>query len=175
MALSLEALGRKNVAGPLLLLNLVLYVFMLGFASWALDSFIDGRQYHHPGLRGNGATLHFVQLAALAGAVGAAAALAAAYHARRGWRAQGLAAAASLATVAWAATALASGLAWKEMRVAGQRGWGLRALEGLAVVLSVTQLPYALLLHAAAAGERCGPGCPGAGAGDHGTGPCNLM
>ena len=50
--MSLEALGRRNVAGPLLLLNLVLYVFMMGFASWALNSFVDGRgqQYYPPGL-----------------------------------------------------------------------------------------------------------------------------
>ena len=39
---SLEALGRRrNVAGPLLLLNLALYVSMLGFASWALNTFVD--------------------------------------------------------------------------------------------------------------------------------------
>ena len=50
--MSLEALGRRNVAGPLLLLNLVLYVLMMGFASWALNSFVDGRrqQYYPPGL-----------------------------------------------------------------------------------------------------------------------------
>jgi hypothetical protein len=49
--MSLEALGRRNVAGPLLLLNLVLYVFMMGFASWALNSFVDGhhrQQYYYP-------------------------------------------------------------------------------------------------------------------------------
>jgi hypothetical protein len=39
--LSLEALGRRNVAGLLLLLNLALYVSMMGFASWALNSFVD--------------------------------------------------------------------------------------------------------------------------------------
>lgn len=44
--MSLEALGRRNVAGPLLLLNLVLYVFMMEFASWALNSFVDGRRHH---------------------------------------------------------------------------------------------------------------------------------
>jgi hypothetical protein len=36
----------------------------------------------HAGLRGNDATLHFVQFAVLAGVVGVAAKLAAAYHAR---------------------------------------------------------------------------------------------
>ena len=49
--MSLEALRRRNVAGPLLLLNLVLYVLMMGFASWALNSFVNGRsqQYYPPG------------------------------------------------------------------------------------------------------------------------------
>ena len=50
--LSLEALGRRNVhvAGPLLLLNLALYVSMTGFASWALNSFVDdiGDQEYYP-------------------------------------------------------------------------------------------------------------------------------
>ncbi|KAL6839333.1 hypothetical protein ACP4OV_030830 [Aristida adscensionis] len=191
MASPLEALGRKNVAGPLMLLNLVLYLFMLGLASWALDGVIDAGRSYHPGVRGNDATLHFVQVAALAGAVGVAAKLAAAYHARRGWRAQGVAAAAALGTAAWAATALAFGLACKEIRVAGgggrgwgaggeqqqqqPRGWGLRALEGLIVVLAFTQLLYVLLLHAAAGGERGALGCPAADDGEQRTGPCNLM
>ena len=48
--LSLEAMGRRNVAGPLLLLNLALYVSMTGFASWALNSFVDdiGDQEYYP-------------------------------------------------------------------------------------------------------------------------------
>lgn len=56
-SLSLEALGRRNVAGPLLLLllNLALYVSMLGFASWALNSFVDGigdHDYYPPEAEG---------------------------------------------------------------------------------------------------------------------------
>ncbi|ONM34296.1 AWPM-19-like family protein, partial [Zea mays] len=39
--LSLEALRKRNVAGPLLLFNLALYVSMLGFASWALNAFVN--------------------------------------------------------------------------------------------------------------------------------------
>ncbi|CAL4917063.1 unnamed protein product [Urochloa decumbens] len=168
----LEALGRRNVAGPLLLLNLVLYIFMMGFASWALNSFVDGRhhyqyqqQYYPPGPRGAGeeATLQFVQAALLAAVVGAAAKAATAFHARA-WRPQGLAAAAALGTVAWAATALAFGLACKEMRAAGAggvaRGWRMRALEGLTTVLAITQLMYVVMLHTAVAGDRSEPGCP---------------
>nr|CAB3494502.1 unnamed protein product [Digitaria exilis] len=169
--MSLEALGRRNVAGPLLLLNSALYVFMMGFASWALNSFVDGHQqqyYYPPGPRsaGDEATVQFIQFALLASVVGAAAKAAAAFHARA-WRPQGLAAAAATGTVAWAATALAFGLACKEMRAAGSgagarvvaRGWRMRALEGLTAVLALTQLLYVLMLHAAVAGDRGEPGC----------------
>ncbi|CAN6288037.1 unnamed protein product [Urochloa humidicola] len=194
----LEAVRRRNVAGPLLLLNLVLYVFMMGFASWALNSFVDGhhyqyqQQYYPPdaymcmgtrraGPRGAGeeATLQFVQAALLAAVVGAAAKAAAAFHHARAWRPQGLAAAAALGTVAWAATALAFGLACKEMRAAGAaRGWRMRALEGLTTVLALTQLMYVAMLHTAVAGDRSEPGCP-AGENDqehHRGGPtCSVM
>ncbi|CAL4933720.1 unnamed protein product [Urochloa decumbens] len=183
----LEALGRRNVAGPLLLLNLVLYIFMMGFASWALNSFVDGRhhyqyqqQYYPPGpwprgAAGEEATLQFVQAALLAAVVGAAAKAATAFHARA-WRPQGLAAAAALGTVAWAATALAFGLACKEMRAAGvARGWRMRALEGLTTVLALTQLLYVVMLHTAVAADRSEPGCPTAEDGeDHHRG-CSVM
>ncbi|CAL4942214.1 unnamed protein product [Urochloa decumbens] len=186
----LEALGRRNVAGPLLLLNLVLYIFMMGFASWALNSFVDGRhhyqyqqQYYPPGpwprgAAGEEATLQFVQAALLAAVVGAAAKAATAFHARA-WRPQGLAAAAALGTVAWAATALAFGLACKEMRAAGAggvaRGWRMRALEGLTTVLALTQLVYVVMLHTAVAADRSEPGCPTAEDGeDHHRG-CSVM
>ncbi|KAG0541151.1 hypothetical protein BDA96_03G471600 [Sorghum bicolor] len=173
---SLEALGRRrNVAGPLLLLNLALYVSMLGFASWALNTFVDDiaggdheKEYYPPAddacmcmgtpagaaprSAGDEATLHFIQFALLAAVLGTAAKAAAAFHARASWRPQGLAAAAALATVAWAATALALGLACKEMRAAAAaRGWRMRALEALTATLAVTQLAYVLMLHRAAA------------------------
>ncbi|CAD6227933.1 unnamed protein product [Miscanthus lutarioriparius] len=172
--LSLEAMGRRNVAGPLLLLNLALYVSMMGFASWALNSFVDdiGDQEYYPpaddacmctgtpagaaGPRsaGDEATLHFIQLALLAAVLGSAAKAAAAFHARASWRPQGLAAVAALGTVAWAATALALGLACKEMRAAAAaRGWQMRALEAITATLAVTQLAYVLMLHRAAAAD----------------------
>lgn len=58
------------------------------------------------------------------------------------------------------------------MRVGGERGWRLRALEGLTALLAFTQLLSVLLLHAAVAGDLCGTGCP---VDDQPTGPCNLM
>ncbi|ONM34302.1 plasma membrane associated protein isoform X1 [Zea mays] len=173
--LSLEALRKRNVAGPLLLFNLALYVSMLGFASWALNAFVDhigDHQYYDPPAgdactcmdthtpagaaprsAGDEAMLHFLQFALLAAVLGSAAKAAAAFHARALWRPQGLAAAAALGTVAWAATALALGLACKEMRAAAAaaRGWQMRTLEAVTAVLAVTQLAYVLMLHRAAA------------------------
>ncbi|NP_001152675.1 plasma membrane associated protein [Zea mays] len=185
--LSLEALRKRNVAGPLLLFNLALYVSMLGFASWALNAFVDhigDHQYYDPPAgaaprsAGDEAMLHFLQFALLAAVLGSAAKAAAAFHARALWRPQGLAAAAALGTVAWAATALALGLACKEMRAAAAaaRGWQMRTLEAVTAVLAVTQLAYVLMLHRAAAaayaddeadatayadagGDQCEPGC----------------
>ncbi|KAM0932284.1 hypothetical protein DsansV1_C48g0243711 [Dioscorea sansibarensis] len=38
----------KNMVAPLLFLNLVMYIIVLGFASWCLNHFING-QSHYPG------------------------------------------------------------------------------------------------------------------------------
>ncbi|KAF0929815.1 hypothetical protein E2562_025950 [Oryza meyeriana var. granulata] len=179
-AMALEQLGRRNVAGPLLLLNLLMYVFMLGFAGWALNSSIKNagvdvggwgeQQPWAPYYRQSAwaaARFHLATSAALAGVLGVAAKVAAAYHGGRSgssWKPQGLAAAASLGTAAWAVTALAFGLACREIHDAAAagaaRGWRMRALEGLTVTLAFTQLLDVLLLHAALAGERCGLACP---------------
>ncbi|XP_040384354.1 membrane protein PM19L-like [Oryza brachyantha] len=183
--MALEQLGRRKVAGSLLLLNLLMYVFMLGFAGWALNSSIKnagvdagwgteqpqpwGAPPYYRQSAWSAARFHFATFAALAGALGVAAKAAAAYHGGRAgasWKPQGLATAASLGTAAWAATALAFGLACREMHDAAAagvpRGWRMRALEGLTVTLAFTQLLYVLLLHAAVAGERCGGlACPG--------------
>jgi hypothetical protein len=105
------------------------------------------------GPRDEAAALQFSQAALMAAVVGAAA-----FHARA-WRPQGLAA---LGTVAWAATALAFGLACKQMRAGAggvARGWRMRALEGITAVLALTQLLYVAMLHAAVAGDRVEPGC----------------
>uniref|UniRef100_A0A0E0EYP7 AWPM-19-like family protein n=1 Tax=Oryza meridionalis TaxID=40149 RepID=A0A0E0EYP7_9ORYZ len=180
--MALEHLGRRNVAGPLLLLNLLMYVFLLGFAGWALNSSIKNagadvvgwgeQQPWSPYYRQSAwlaSRFHLATFAALAGALGVAAKASAAYHGGRSgasWRPQGLAAAASLGTAAWAATALAFGVACREIHDAAAagaagaaRGWRMRALEGLTVTLAFTQLLYVLLLHAAVAGERCGLAC----------------
>lgn len=41
-----QTVGR-NIAAPLLFLNLIMYLIVLGFASWRLDRHING-QTNHP-------------------------------------------------------------------------------------------------------------------------------
>jgi flagellar biogenesis protein FliO len=41
-----QAVGR-NIAAPLLFLNLVMYLIVIGFASWCLNKLING-QTNHP-------------------------------------------------------------------------------------------------------------------------------
>lgn len=41
-----QTVGR-NVAAPLLFLNLIMYFIVVGFASWCLNKFING-QTNHP-------------------------------------------------------------------------------------------------------------------------------
>ncbi|KAI3995754.1 hypothetical protein MKX01_007233 [Papaver californicum] len=146
----------RNLAGPLLFLNLILYICVVGFASWCLNKQINGMT-NYPGFGGNGATFFFLIFAILAGVVGVASKLAGGSHIRA-WRNDSLAAAGSSSLVAWAITALAFGLACKEIGVGGHRGWRLRVLEGLIIVLFFTQLFYLLLLHAGVFSSKYGPG-----------------
>ncbi|ONK70872.1 uncharacterized protein A4U43_C04F2400 [Asparagus officinalis] len=69
----------RNVAAPLLFLNLVMYLIVIGFASWCLNHFING-QTDHPGLAGNGATFYFLVFSILAGVIGVTSKLSGAYH-----------------------------------------------------------------------------------------------
>lgn len=38
--------GVRDLIGPLLVVNLVVYVIMLGLAGWSIDKYIDGEQNH---------------------------------------------------------------------------------------------------------------------------------
>ncbi|KAK3025657.1 hypothetical protein RJ639_041949 [Escallonia herrerae] len=167
-----QTVGR-NVAAPLLFLNLVMYLIVLGFASWCLNRFING-QTHHPSFGGNGATFFFLTFAILAAVLGVISKFAGGNHIRA-WRNDSLAAAGSSALVAWAVTALAFGLACKEINLGGYRGWRLRVLEGFIIVLGFTELLYLLLLHAGTFSSRYGPGYRdpdyGYGGGPAGTDP----
>ncbi|GJN40398.1 hypothetical protein PR202_gb29605 [Eleusine coracana subsp. coracana] len=130
---------------PLLVLNLIMYIVVIGFASWNLNHFING-QTNYPGVAGNGATFYFLVFAILAGVVGAASKLAGIHHVRS-WRGDSLATSAASALIAWAITALAFGLACKEIHIGGHRGWRLRVLEAFVIILGITQLIYVLMLH----------------------------
>ncbi|XP_039137576.1 membrane protein PM19L-like [Dioscorea cayenensis subsp. rotundata] len=146
----------RNVAVPLLFLNLIMYIIVVGFASWNLNHFING-QTNHPGVPGNGATFYFLVFAILAGVVGVASKLSGANHVRV-WRNVSLASASSSSVIAWAITALAFGLACKEIHVGGYRGWRLRVLEAFIIILTFSQLIYVLLLHAGMFSGKYGPG-----------------
>lgn len=145
----------KSVAGPLLFLNLVLYVIVIGFAGWSINRYINGQTYH-PSLGGNGATTFFLTFAILASVLGVLSKFIGSTHIRF-WRSDSLAAAGSLSIVAWAVTALAFGFACKEIALGGHRGWRLRVVEGLIIVLTFTQLVYVLLIHAGLFSGRYGP------------------
>lgn len=41
-----QTVGR-NVAAPLLFINLIMYLLIIGFASWCIDRYING-QTNHP-------------------------------------------------------------------------------------------------------------------------------
>ncbi|KAK4421645.1 Membrane protein PM19L [Sesamum alatum] len=146
----------RNLAAPLLFINLIMYFIVLGFASWCLNRYING-QTAHPSMGGNGATGHFLTFSILAAVLGIVSKIAGGSH-LRAWRNDSLAAAGSSSILAWAVTALAFGLACKEINIGGWRGWRLRVLEGFVIVLAFTQLLYVLLLHAGFFSSRYGPG-----------------
>ncbi|KAF4363124.1 hypothetical protein G4B88_026728, partial [Cannabis sativa] len=76
----------------------------------------------------------------------------------RAWRNDSLAAAGASSLIAWALTALAFGLACKQINVGGHRGWRLRVLEAFIIILAFTELLYVLLLHAGVFSSKYGPG-----------------
>ncbi|XP_031502319.1 membrane protein PM19L [Nymphaea colorata] len=146
----------RNLAAPLLFLNFAMYLVVMGFASWNLNKYING-QTHYPGVAGNGATIFFLIFAILASVVGIASKVLGGHHIRY-WRNDSLAAAAASAVVAWAVTALAFGLACKEIHLGLNRGWRLRVLEAFIIILTFTQLLYLMLLHAGLLSSKYGPG-----------------
>ncbi|XP_078182474.1 AWPM-19-like family protein [Carex rostrata] len=147
-------MGRNAIA-PLLVLNLIMYIVVIGFASWCLNHFINGTT-NRPGFAPNGATFYFLVFAILAGVVGAVSKLAGIHHVRV-YRHESLATSAAVALITWAITALAFGLACKEISVSDGRGWRLRVLEAFIIILTFTQLLYVLLLHAGLFSDRFGP------------------
>ncbi|XVF62767.1 hypothetical protein PTKIN_Ptkin09bG0035000 [Pterospermum kingtungense] len=146
----------RNVAAPLLFLNLIMYFIVLGFASWCINRLIDG-QTAHPSMGGNGATTFFLIFSILAAVVGIVSKFAGGHHIRS-WRSDSLAEAGSSSLIAWALTALAFGFACKHINIGGWRGWRLKIVEAFIIILTFTQLLYVLLLHAGKFSSRYGPG-----------------
>jgi hypothetical protein len=157
----------RTLGGPLLILNFIMYVIVLGLAGWALNKFINMEA--HPYLAGNTATMYFIIFSLIAGTVGVASTFSGSYH-LRAWRTDSLAAAASSALIAWVLTALAFGLACKEIHI-GHRGRRLKTLEAFIIILTFTQLVYLLLLHAGLVSSRYGPGYRDSGYGGTTTDP----
>lgn len=145
LLLTIRMAAWKDLFRPLLALNFILYVVIVGFASWCLARFIDGDNGTELG--GNSATFYFVVFSILAGVVGVASKLAGGNHVRAS-KNHSLGTATSTAIVAWAITALAFGLACKEIDIGGYRGWRLKTLEALIIIVTFTQLLYIMILHA---------------------------
>ncbi|KAL3828308.1 hypothetical protein ACJIZ3_017110 [Penstemon smallii] len=135
----------KSLAAPLLFLNLIMYLILLGFSSWCLNRYING-QTAHPSMGGNGATGFFLTFAILAAVLGIVSKIAGGSH-LRAWRNDSLAAAGSSSIIAWA-----------QISVGGWRGWRLRVVEAFVIILGLTQFLYVLLLHAGLFSSRYGPG-----------------
>ncbi|KAF7807199.1 membrane protein PM19L [Senna tora] len=91
----------RNIAAPLLFLNLLMYFIVLGFASWCLNRFINGTT-NHPSFGGNGATMFFLIFAMLASVLGIVSKFLGSNH-LRAWRNDSLAAAGASSVIAWAA------------------------------------------------------------------------
>ncbi|OMO94712.1 AWPM-19-like protein [Corchorus olitorius] len=157
--------GGRSLMPPLLAVNIVVYFVILGLASWSVDKFINGEQ-NHPHLGGNPSTGFMLIFALIAGVTGACSVLAGLLH-HLAWTSHSLAAAASLAIISWAVTALAFGVVCKEIILGGHRGKRLQTLEAFITISVVSQLLYVVLLHAGMFNTRYGPGY--ATSGNHGS------
>ncbi|MCL7043030.1 hypothetical protein MKW94_005619 [Papaver nudicaule] len=114
-----DNIGRGLIS-PLLAVIFVMYLIVLGLASWSLDKYINGEQHHHH-LGGNQATSFMLVFSLLASVLGVSSIITGMLH-HRVWRNETLGSAASLALISWAVTALTFGLACKEIGLGGHRG-----------------------------------------------------
>ncbi|CAK7350302.1 unnamed protein product [Dovyalis caffra] len=149
----------KQVSRLLLVLNLCMYVIVLGIGSWAMNRAIDhgfiiGPDFSLPAHfspiyfpMGNAATGFFVTFALIAGVVGVASAIVGLNHIRI-WTTDSLPSAASTAAIAWTLTLLAMGFACKEIELS-VRNARLRTMEAFLIILSATQLLYIAAIHGA--------------------------
>ncbi|XP_075510526.1 membrane protein PM19L-like [Primulina tabacum] len=101
---------------PLLTVNFVVYLIVVGLVCWSLDKYIDGEQ-NHPHVGGNPSTMIFALLAGTTGLYS----VFQGYMQARVWNNIGLASAATSAIISWGITALAFGLVCKQIIVGGHR------------------------------------------------------
>ncbi|KAL8472560.1 hypothetical protein ACS0TY_029675 [Phlomoides rotata] len=155
------AYGRdgRRLMGPLLMVNSVVCLILLGLAGWSLNKYIDGHQ-NHPHLGGNPSTIFLLVYALIAGAIGGGAVLSGYIHLRV-WSNVSLATATTSAIISWAVTALAFGLVCKQITMGGHRGKRLQTLEAFVALSGLSQLLYLLLLHAGMFSSRYGPAYDG--------------
>ncbi|GER42624.1 late embryogenesis abundant protein [Striga asiatica] len=132
--------------GPLLAVNLVVYIILVGLAAWSLDKYIDGHQ-NHPHLGGNPSTIFLIIYALVAGAIGLCSVLLGFAH-LRAWDNVTLASATASTFMTWALTVLAFGFVCKQIIMGGHRGKRLQTLEAFIAISVVSQFLYLLLLHA---------------------------
>ncbi|KAL9383678.1 hypothetical protein Peur_024001 [Populus x canadensis] len=154
----------KPVASLLLVLNLIMYIIVLGIGSWAMNRAIDHGFIIGPGYdlpahfspiyfpMGNAATGFFVTFSLIAGVVGVASAIVGLNHIRS-WHSDSMPSAASAAAIAWALTLLAMGFASKEIELS-IRNARLRTMEAFMIILSATQLLYIAAIHGASSSRR---------------------
>ncbi|PKA47140.1 hypothetical protein AXF42_Ash017085 [Apostasia shenzhenica] len=108
----------KGVLRPLLVLNLMMFVTVLGLAGWSLDRFID--RDSHRRFRGNMLTINLLVFSLIAGAMGLCSVVAGLVH-LRAWRGDSLASAVSSALISWAMMTLTFGLACKHISIRSRR------------------------------------------------------
>ncbi|KAF9672564.1 hypothetical protein SADUNF_Sadunf11G0055300 [Salix dunnii] len=154
----------RSVASVLLVLNLCMYVIVLGIGGWAMNRAIDYGFIIGPGYElpahfspiyfpmGNAATGFFVTFSLIAGAVGVASAIVGLNH-TRSWSSDSIPSAASTAAIAWTLTLLAMGFASKEIELS-IRNARLRTMEAFMIILSATQLLYIAVIHGASSSRR---------------------
>ncbi|MCO5603781.1 hypothetical protein L7F22_057933 [Adiantum nelumboides] len=131
----------RALVGPILVVNFVLYVIVLGIAGWALDSTMEAIPFGF-----NAATSYFVIFTLIAGMVGLAS-IFGGLHLIKDWREDtNVSANMSSALIAWFLLLLAFGLACKEIHIGG-RGTTLQFLEAFVIILVVTHGLYVILLH----------------------------
>ncbi|XP_073038857.1 membrane protein PM19L-like [Primulina huaijiensis] len=147
--------GGRRLMGPLLTVNFVVYLIVVGLAGWSLDKYIDGEQ-NHPHLGGNPSTIFLLIFALIAGTMGICSVFQG-YMQARVWNSVGLASAATSAIISLGITALAFGLVCKQIIMGGHRGKRLQTLEAFIAISGLSQLLYLLLLHAGIFNSRYGP------------------